>query len=308
MNKKLEEFLLKYNLQIKGNEAYGYIRGYEVNFYYFPTDNIAPVRWHVTFNIPDNIKAQILEEIRKVDIKKLKYDVDIFGMLFGIDDITLGKLLTRLDEVLNFIFDILDANGVKDGSFCPLCGEEFVEESKVYDINGIKHKLHVTCGKEIADAFDESNKEFEALPNNVLKGTLGALIGAVVGCVSYVIFYLLGFISTISAIISIFLGGLLYRKFGGKPNFIMIIITSVLTIVTLMLTVYLLYGFTATGIAAEYGITLSITEAFKVFMEEPEFSKAFYSDLAMTVLFSVVGAIYQAISLSKAIHRKNKIQ
>lgn len=307
MNKKIEDFLLKHNLQVLGNEAYGRIRDYEVNFFYVAADNVAPVRWHIAFHAPVNVKINIIDEIKKANIKFLKYDVDSFGISFGINGFTLGSLVDKLDEVLDTIFNILEKYECKNSEYCPMCGEEFIEESKVYNINGVQHKLHTTCGAEVANAFNQANKEFDQMPNNIVKGILGAVLGAIVGCVSYVIFYYMGFISTISAIISIVLGSLLYKKFGGKPNALMIVITTVVTILMLMLTVYLLYALTAVGFAAEYGLTLSLGEAFSAYMEDPEFSRYFYSDLGMTVLFSLIGAGYEAVSLSKNIQRKHKI-
>ena len=213
-----------------------------------------------------------------------------------------------LDTHLDTIFGIISKYEVKGAEYCPLCGEEFVEENKLYNVNGIKHRLHLTCGQEVKEAFDEENKEFNEMPNNYLKGSLGALLGALIGCLSFVILYLVGFISSLSAVICIVLGVYFYKKFGGKPNGMMIVITSVISLLMLMLSVYLLYAVTAFGVALEYGLDITLIEAFNMCMEDSQFAAAFTSDLIMTVLFTVIGAGYEVAVLTKKIQRNTKIK
>ena len=161
-------------------------------------------------------------------------------------------------------------------------------------------------------AFDEEYEEYKELPNNYGKGFLGALIGAAVGVGSYIIIFFLGFVSSISSFISVLLGSFLYKKFGGKPNFMMIVMTTVLTIASLLLTVYLIYCLAALGYCYELELVdvtnMSIFEAFKYAMEEVEFSKEFTSNMVMTLLFTLLGAGYETYSLYKGMYKKQQIK
>ena len=84
----------------------------------------------------------------------------------------------------------------------------------------------------------KKDKNFEETPNNYGKGVLGLLLGALIGAVSYVILFMLGFISAISAFLSIMLGSLFYKKFGGKPNKVMVVMAALISVASLLLEQY----------------------------------------------------------------------
>ena len=141
-------------------------------------------------------------------------------------------------------------------------------------------------------------------PNNYLRGFIGAIIGALVGAGISVVIYILGFISSISAVVAIVLGALLYEKFGGKLNIGMIIIVTLTSLIILAATVPAIY-IVAAGIAAKNeGLSMSAFEAFKICMEDNEFSRMFYMDLAMVALFSIVGAAFEAFIIFKRIRNR----
>ena len=310
MNKKIAEYLSKYDLQIEKNYAYGNIKNYEVNIFYNAIDNVAPLKIYISFFATEEEKNKMFEQLQKEKIKFLQYQFDIFGLLIGLNDITVNSLLKKIDGILDKIFNIISENNGKNNSYCSLCGEEFSEDSKIYKVNDCKFKLHYHCGGEIKEAFEEEYQEYQELPNNYTKGFFGALLGTFIGVISYIVIFLLGFISSISSFISILLGSLFYKKFGGKPNYVMVIMTSVLTVSSLLLTVYFLYCVAALGMVYESDpqSQATLTEAFKIMMANSEFSKEFSSNMVMTIIFTLLGAGYEAFSLYKGVYKKQQIK
>lgn len=308
MNKKLELYFSQKDFNIDKNYGYGQINGYEVNLFYNAMDNTAPVKFIVSFFALENDKVKIIEELNNANIKFLQYQNNELGMIFGINDFTVGALIKKLDNILDTIFNILKNNNALPQKYCPLCGKELVEDFKLFKVNGCNFTLHNECANEIKDSFEEEHQEYVEMPNNYFKGFWGAVIGAAVGAISFIIIFFLGFISSISSFISVFLGSLLYKKFGGKPNHIMVIMTSVLTIVVLLLTVYLLYGLAALGLSYEEGLTLSMSEAFAHMMKNSEFSSEFVGNIIMTILFALIGAGYEVYTMIKNLHKKQTIK
>ncbi len=312
MNKKLMEYFKKYDLTFSKNYAYGNIKGYEVNIFYNALENTAPVKIFVSFYASQDDKIQIKNELAKERIKFFQFRVEEFGLLIGLNGFTVGSLIKQMDNILERVFNIITKNNTKGMEYCPMCGEELTETSKIYKVNDCKFKLHLECGEKLSIAFEEEYEEYKEIPNNYLKGFFGALIGAVVGVISYVIIFFLGFISAISSFISIILGSLLYKKFGGKPNFMMVIMTSVLTIISLLLTVYLIYCVAAYGYCHQYNLAditkISMFEAFTYAMKETEFSKEFTSNMIMTLVFTILGAGYETYGLYKGIYKKQQIK
>ncbi len=308
MNKKLEEYCLKNGLEVKGNYAYGNMKGYEFNFFYNAMSSNAPVSFYISF-YTDNNKIKILEEIKSLKIRYLIYKMDNFGIMFGLNDFTAGALMKKLDGIIDNIVTVLNDHNVKKEEYCPMCGEEHDETSKVGKLNDCNFKLHSRCIEELNIAIEEENQEFEEMPNNYLQGFFGALIGAAAGIVSFVILYFLGFISAISAFLSIWLGSLLYTKFGGKQNIVMVIMTSVLTIISLLLTVWLMYMLAAVGLViVDSGMPISGMEAFKIMMTDSSFSAAFTSDMIMTIIFTLLGAGYEFFGMLKKVKRTSKVK
>lgn len=308
MNKKIEQYFSQKGFNLNKNYGYGQINGYEVNLLYNSMNNVAPVSFIVSFFALENDKMRIIEELNNANIKFLQYQSNELGMIFGINDFTVGALIKKLDSILDTIFTILKNNNALPQQYCPICGKELLEDFKLYRVNDCNYTLHNECANEIKDSFEEENQEYVQMPNNYLKGFFGALIGAGVGAISFIIIFFLGFISSISSFISVFLGSFLYKKFGGKPNYIMVIMTSVLTIVILLLTVYLLYGLAAVGYSYEEGLTLSMGEAFKHMMNNSDFASEFTTNIIMTLLFAIIGAGYEVYGLIKGLHKKQTIK
>ncbi len=96
------------------------------------------------------------------------------------------------------------------------------------------------------------------------------------------------------------------RNVNGKPNKAMILIVSLTTFVMLTATVPVIYIVVAGIAAADAGRSMSAIEAFKICMGDAKFSRLFYCDLTLVVLFTVLRAVMQIFVPAKSIkHQKN---
>ena len=87
----------------------------------------------------------------------------------------------------------------------------------------------------------------------------------------------------------------------------MIVIVSLTTLVVLAATIPAIY-IVAAGIAAnEVGVSMSAIDAFQICMLDEEFSRMFYADLALVILFSVIGTVLEIFVISKQIKRQKNI-
>lgn len=238
----------------------------------------------------------------------MRYEFNKYGLWIGLDDMTAGKVADRTVRTINEVLGMLSNNGALGVGYCPVCGGyATAENSSTRNIDGLYITLDNDCVNMINESITQENLEFENAPNNYFKGFLGALIGAVAGAVVAIILNIIGFYAGISSFISVFVGILLYQKFGGKPNKMMLVIVTVTTFVMMVVAVLGIYITLAVGIATEYGVSIGAIEAFKACMQDEEFSRAFYADLAMTLLFTVIGCVTEIVKTSRKIKRSKNI-
>ncbi len=310
MNKKFTAFFTgNYGMTVEGNLAYGTVYGFETNANVVMFDNVSPLRLHVTFYATDEQKRNMEAAIRNLALKYFRMSFSQYGLFLGFNDITVKRLLKRLPEVLDKIYAILEENGAMKAEFCPVCGNPLDEANcKECKIEGMKIKIDNDCVATINSVISAENADFESAPNNYIKGFAGAVIGGLVGVAISTVLYIVGFVSSISAIVAIVLGCFLYEKFRGKPNKIMLVIVTLTTMVMLAASIPAIYIVVA-GIAAnEANVDMSAIDAFtKLMNESEEFSRFFYADLALVILFSAIGAGLQAFAMVKKIKRQKNI-
>lgn len=309
MNKKLQTYFESLGLSIQGNNAYGNLKGYEVSANVAMLDNVAPVKLHVNLFLHAQLKNQMIEEIKALKYKYFTIDEDIYGILLGFNDpLTVGKLLNRMPEMIDSIFGIFNKYEAKGAGYCPICGNELKEESKQYRLEWVVITMDNDCATNINNVIENENKEFNEAPNNYLKGALGACIGALAGIVAYVILFFIGFISALTSFIAILLGGYLYKKFGGKQNYVMVIIVAAISIVSMLLALTGIYYLASQALVLEFGFNSIGIQAFKDMMTIKEFSSEFTTNLLMTLLYTLLGVGYETYRLSKSVKRQDKIQ
>ena len=82
---------------------------------------------------------------------------------------------------------------------------------------------------------------------------------------------------------------------------------ALISVASLLLTVFVLYMNAATILAPEYGFSTTGMDAFSDMMTVSEFSTEFTSNLLMTILFTALGAGFEIYNLSKKVQRVQKI-
>lgn len=308
MNKKVQEFLTQHNLAINGNNAYGVYNDFETNFVYASATSQYPLFFHFTCYATEQQRQDIMRAIADERFKYLTAEFSLFGLSVAITGITLSSAVKTLEETLNRICSIMKEYGALGVGYCPVCGQTLnLNDSKKCNINGITVSMDNNCVDTINAQITEENKNFQQAPNNYLRGFAGAVLGALAGVAIAVVLYLLNFISALSSFVAVMLGALLYKKFGGKPDKMMIVIVTATSFVMMMLTVPVIY-IVASGIAAtENGLNISAFEAFRIVLADAEGSKAFYLDLALTFVFTALGCGLEIFELSKSIKRQKNI-
>lgn len=307
MNNKFEQCLVGCGLTVNGNNAYGVVKGYEVNATVNNRDMYYPVAVHISCYATEAQRADISAALKnRKDIKGIK-SMDDFGVLLRLTEFTTGKLLKRIPEILNAVTAMLEANGALGAQYCPHCGKQLGAGAQKCDVDGMTVTLDSGCVGAVNTAIDNRNAEFEAAPNNYLRGFIGALIGGVVGAALVALFYVLGFVSVFSGIAATALGGFLYVKFGGKPNKMMIVIVAVTSLVFLVAALFITYIIAAGIEADKLGLySLSAIDAFKICLDDGEFRSAFFTDLALVIVFALLGVGLYAWQLAKNVKKAGK--
>lgn len=201
----------------------------------------------------------------------------------------------------------------EEGEFVYLCDGRL----KLYSKPKKKRKKHIqvinrtvsdkVMNKLINDIITTENEDFDETPNNYLRGLLGAILGGLVGAAIAFALYLVGFVSAISAFVAAALGSLLYKKFGGKPNKVMIVIVTMTTFVLILLSVFAIYVYAAFIAAREYGVNISAMEAFSICMQDSEFSRLFITDIILSIFFSILGVVYHIVMMVRSTKRQKNI-
>ena len=309
MNKKWTELFSSYGMEIEKNLAYGKIKDYEVNASVQVFDNASPLKIHISCYATDEQKRNIESGIRNLALKYFRMSFSEYGLLLGFNDLTVGRLINRLPEVLDKIFAVLSENGALNSEYCPVCGKPLDKEtSKKCNIDGLGVTIDNDCVATINTVIKQENKDFDEAPNNYLKGFLGAFIGGLAGVAVAVLLYVADFVSAISAIVSVVAGTFLYKKFHGKQNKMMIVIVSLTTLVLMAATVPAIYIVAAGISASNAGLSISAIDAFRIVMMNAEYARWFYSDLALILLFSAIGIGLEIFVLARQIKRKKTIE
>lgn len=305
MNKKFKELVLGYGMTVNGNFAHGIVKGYETNAAIQVTETYDPVKIHISFYATEEQKRSIDAALTNAAIKRCRVTFSPFGLTLGLNDFTIGGLVKKLPAILDTVYAIISENGALGSDYCPVCGKPFEEgNTKDCNIDGFTIRLDNDCVEKMNSVITAENQQFENAPNNYLKGFAGAVIGGVAGAVCAFILYLIGFISAISAVVSVVLGAFLYEKFGGKPNKMMLLIVAATTVVFMLLSVIITYYMAAAIVSADPEFADYTTwTLFTAVLQTPEF----ISDILYALLFSALGVGIEIYYKARKIKRRKNI-
>lgn len=307
MNKKVISLLQQYGLTVTGNTAYGIMQGYETSLRSPSPMEQSAYYIHVNFYATDEKKQEIAAELGRTGIK-LTATPSAYGLTICFPAAFAGTLVKNLPVLFDRLIALLKQNELPGADTCPYDGKPLVEaEKKRCSINGFYVTLNNDCVSSINRQIEEENRAFANAPNNYMQGICGALLGGIVGAACTIALYYIGFVSSLSAIIAVLLGAFLYRKFGGKPNVMMIVIVSVVSLILIGAAFFVSYLIAAGTAAAEAGLHMSALDALLICLDDSEFASAFYSDFAMLFVFTIVGIVIVVISLVRQIKRPKNI-
>lgn len=307
MNKKVISLLQQYGLTVTGNTAYGIMQGYETSLRSPSPMEQSAYYIHVNFYATDEKKQEIAAELGRTGIK-LTATPSAYGLTICFPAAFAGTLVKNLPVLFDRLIALLKQNELPGADTCPYDGKPLIEaEKKRCSINGFYVTLNNDCVSSINRQIEEENRAFANAPNNYMQGICGALLGGIVGAACTIALYYIGFVSSLSAIIAVLLGAFLYRKFGGKPNVMMIVIVSVVSLILIGAAFFVSYLIAAGTAAAEAGLHMSALDALLICLDDSEFASAFYSDFAMLFVFTIVGIALVIASLIRQIKRPKNI-
>ena len=307
MNKKLAAALQQYGFTVTGNTAYGIVKGYEISVYAPNPMEQSLYDFHVSIYASKDKKDTIVAELSRLGLK-LAAESTLYGIRFNYSTLQTGTLLKNMPVLFERLPELLKQYEVPGVECCPCCGKPLDgAEKQRCTINRFSVTMHSDCVSSINQQIEEENRAFANAPNNYIQGICGALLGGIVGAACTIALYYIGFISSISAIVAVLLGAFLYRKFGGKPNVMMIVIVSVVSLVCIGIGFFLTYLIAAGAAAAEVGLHMSALDALLLCMDDPEFASGFYADLMMLFVFALVGISIVIGTLIRQIKRPKNI-
>ena len=307
MNKHIMNVLSKYNFTYEKNYGYGYIDGFEVNVLDIVGDT-GPMFLFSTF-LNQTQKNEFVLRVNNLKIRMVNANYFEYGVMVKIGAMTGKSFEPKFEETMPKVINILNELGAPKADICPQSGVSLeTVENRVVNINGFKIKLASSAIESINSSITKENEEHELAPNNYLKGLFGIVIGGIAGVVLTVILWYLGFVTTFAPLLSIFLGIFLYKKFGGKKNWVMIAMSFIITLGFILCAFVFVYALTAQIAAAESGYTYTLFGALKYALNNSEeFSRIFYTDLALNGFFVLLAEGFSIYKLIQEIKRPKQI-
>lgn len=313
MNKDIKKFADHYALNsISKTNFYGVIKEYEVNLYFSIFNATTPLQLIFTCVLDNQIKEQLNAYISNCPNKLTRIEFTSYGFTINTNGFTVKKAVNDLYKVTDDIVSILSSNNVIGFDHCPFTSLELTDENSCYIIkDNSQIRVHKDYAEEHQTRVKEEKEKFVASPNNYLKGFCGALIGAVVGAFLSIILYLVGYVSAWCSIIAAVLGYYLYKKMGGKSNYMSIIIIAATTLIMMLLVTFIVYIISANNILVNTsGYDQRGFEAFKFLMNydgpiiegsSVTFKSLFVRDMVLSGFFSILGIAISAIDIVRRI-------
>lgn len=237
-----------------------------------------------------------LNVAQKKQLRIANVTIDGSGFYCIFTNMTLGSSLKKAHEVLYAVTEYLKMQGIP-GDVCPYCGQP-LEEKKLVEDNYCLFYAHEACFNSKLSQVEGVESAEASMPNNYLRGFLGALIGGIVGMLIFWGLFQLGFLASISSLIGAVVGSLLYTKFGGKNNKMKIVIIASVVFVLTAAAFFLCYLQVVSDAMAQAGMYGSALEMLGYLLEtDQEIRAAFWGDFAMSIIFTVVGIVVVAMSM-----------
>lgn len=305
MNKHVVNALKQYEFTYDRNIGYGCINGYEVNVL---ANLVAwgPIFFFSTF-LSQSKKNDFVIKLNAKKIPLVRTEAFDFGVVVMIGVMTAGSIEKKCGKVIPVILEILELLEAPKKDICPQSGEGIDEQNSKVTIlpeNKVKIRLSNNAILAVNSTIEKNNEDFQEAPNNYFRGFGGIFIGALTGLALTVIFALLGYITALAPLVSIIFGVYLYSKFGGKQNYVMIIMSFVTTLVVILGAITLMYIVAANKAVIKVGLDYRGFEALTYCLKAvPEFQRLFYLDLSLNAFFILLAEGFSIYRLIKMIQR-----
>ena len=294
--KELDQLIEKYNLQTQNKIYFGTINNYQICFKVDAFSALSCVGQISCFldNRIEEINSILKDNSKELGL--LNYKVDDDNILIVMKAFTMKGAVKNLEKSLDFITNKLIELGF-DGSKCPECGKDLVESKELSYLNPLVNTnfpMHVCedCYNHILEEENKKEEEYKNLPNNYLKGTLGAFIGALLGGMAWIIVGLFGYVATIIAFLISFLGSYGYDLMKGKKNKIKLLIVSIVSVFVIILSTLILYIIVCGSFAK-----------FVDFLATSDGLREFLVNLLLALIFGVLGITWSIFQMKKDIHK-----
>ena len=162
----------------------------------------------------------------------------------------------------------------------------------------------------LEDQNDVANRE------NVMAGIVGAFLFSLVGGIAWYLFDLVGVIASFSGLIGVVLAIKGYTLFAKKESVKGIILSSVIAFLVLVLAWYLCFGkdiydaYQMWYQEGEVDFTLTFSESVRAvpyFLTDPETGPAYVKDLAIGLIFALIGSVGTIMNAVKKLKNSSKI-
>lgn len=315
MEKALQQFMEKHQLSETNGVVHGRYKGYYINVAVdrFNAPSLIVV---VHGNIADNAVSLLsyLENTHKEN-HIFSYDVTKEGLFMGFAELSIAKSINYMESNLDTIIEKLAGLNISGADYCVVCGKPMDGDTEVVQYNGPLVEIHSHC----KDAMNESLKKEEedivamrkaekealdSMPNNYGKAILGAILGGLVGGIVTVILYMVGYMASLSGVVGALLGAYLYKRFGGKTNWVKGVAVGVSALVMVLASYHIMLLIEVAGVSSQAGITLG--EGLGLVFADTEFVSAYASEVAMLVLFTLIGVGVVVYNIVREIKRVNQ--
>ena len=143
------------------------------------------------------------------------------------------------------------------------------------------------------------HNEESQIKENVVAGIVGAFLFSLAGAVVYFLLYLVGYVASISGLVGAVCAVKGYALFSKKESKKGIVISAIIAVLVMVLAWYFCLAYDiydAYKLAFEAGeidFSLTLVESIRyapIFLEDPEIASASYGNLALGLLFCLLGS------------------
>ena len=142
------------------------------------------------------------------------------------------------------------------------------------------------------------NNQISKSRENIIAGIVGAFLFSLAGAAIYFLLHLIGYIASISGLVGVVCAVKGYALFAKKESKKGVVIATVIALLVIVLAWYFCLSYDVYEAykgfyeAGETDFYFTFTESVRVapvLLEEPEIASAYYGDLALGLLFCLIG-------------------